>query len=75
MANKFVAVFLMCTVVVVAFSLNHEVEATEDLYGSCFNTCQKGCVKDGNGNTFCEIKCDSECTAKENAAKIGTPIV
>ncbi|KAG7967532.1 hypothetical protein I3843_08G104300, partial [Carya illinoinensis] len=67
MANKFVAVFLMCTVVVVAFSLNHEVEATEDLYGSCFNTCQKGCVKDGNGNTFCEIKCDSECTAKENA--------
>lgn len=67
MANKLVAVFLMCIVVVAAFSLNQEVEAIEDLYKSCFTACQRDCKGDGNGGTFCEIDCDNACTDKETA--------
>ncbi|XP_018814700.1 major pollen allergen Ole e 6-like [Juglans regia] len=74
MANKFVAVFLMCIVVVAAFSLHQEVEATGDSYKSCFTPCNADCKKKGNGGTFCEIDCDNSCTAAEAEEKLKATI-
>jgi hypothetical protein len=71
MANKFVAVFLMCIVVVAAFSI-HEAKAGEyddEKFKACFNTCHKECSDEGNGYTFCEMKCDTDCGNKEAAGK------
>ncbi|KDP21425.1 hypothetical protein JCGZ_21896 [Jatropha curcas] len=37
-------------------------------YKACFNNCVADCKKfEGGGETFCEMKCDSDCTAKEEA--------
>lgn len=69
MANKFVAVFLMCIVVVAAFSLQEAKAAELDKFKGCFSNCGKGCLGEGNGNTFCEKKCDNDCSEKELAGK------
>ncbi|XP_041020194.1 major pollen allergen Ole e 6-like [Juglans microcarpa x Juglans regia] len=74
MANKFVAVFLMCIVVVAAFSLHHEVEAAVDSFKSCFDVCNTNCKNKGNGGSFCEIDCDNSCTAAENEEKLKATI-
>ncbi|WRX09767.1 Pollen allergen ole e 6 - like 1 [Theobroma cacao] len=73
MANKFVAVFLVCIVVAATMCLR-EVEADEDRFSSCFRNCQRDCRNDGHGNTFCEMKCDADCGAKEVAAKLNINI-
>merc|ERR1712154_67818 len=70
MANKFVAVFLMCIVVVAAFSLQEAKAAELDKFKGCFSNCGKGCLGEGNGNTFCEKKCDNDCSEKELAEKL-----
>ena len=69
MANKFVAVFLMCIVVVAAFSLQEAKAAEVDTFKGCFTGCKNGCSGEGNSNTFCETKCDNECDEKELAGK------
>ncbi|KAM4086051.1 hypothetical protein ACJW30_10G073700 [Castanea mollissima] len=70
MANQFVAVFLMCIVVVATFSLQEAKAAEEDNFKECFNDCRKGCLGEGNGSTFCEMKCDNDCGEKELAEKL-----
>nr|XP_023882402.1 major pollen allergen Ole e 6-like [Quercus suber]XP_023897053.1 major pollen allergen Ole e 6-like [Quercus suber] len=72
MANKFVAVFLMCIVAVAAFSLQAAKAAEEDMFKGCFSKCHKGCLLNRNGNSFCEMKCDNDCAEKELAEKLNT---
>jgi hypothetical protein len=68
MDNKqLVAGFLMCIMVIAAFSLHEAKAAQDDKFKLCFTNCKEGCTKDGNGNSFCEMKCDNECGAKELA--------
>jgi hypothetical protein len=69
MANKLVALFLMCIVVVAAFSLHEAtpLQADDAKFESCFNTCKKECLDKENGETFCETKCSNECGDKEHA--------
>ncbi|XP_056177454.1 major pollen allergen Ole e 6-like [Syzygium oleosum] len=70
MANKLVTVFLMCCVVAAALNIHTVVAATDEKFKACFNTCESECKADGNGSTFCEMKCDGDCTAKEVADKL-----
>ncbi|PHT80476.1 Major pollen allergen Ole e 6, partial [Capsicum annuum] len=58
--KKLVAVFLMCMVVLTTMS-----EATEEEYRDCYHTCHKQCSEDGHGYTFCEMKCDTDCSRKD----------
>ncbi|KAF8006461.1 hypothetical protein BT93_K0684 [Corymbia citriodora subsp. variegata] len=67
MANKLVAVFLVCIVLAGAMHVQ-EAEATSDSYKACFTGCHDGC-KPEHGFSFCEVKCDTECTEKEVAGK------
>ncbi|CAK9151100.1 unnamed protein product [Ilex paraguariensis] len=69
MAKKLVAVFLMCIVVLAAVHV-HEVVADEEVYKSCYAPCHQDCSSEGNGYTFCEMKCDGDCGAKELQAKL-----
>ncbi|PSS06417.1 Major pollen allergen Ole e like [Actinidia chinensis var. chinensis] len=68
MAQKFVAVFLMCMVIAAAMHVR-EAEAIGEVYKTCYEGCHKECLS-GNGFTFCEMKCDTDCAAKESAAKV-----
>ncbi|KAI6674776.1 hypothetical protein NL676_002682 [Syzygium grande] len=69
MANKLVAAFLVCVVLAGALHAR-EAEATADgAFKSCFTACHDGCKAGGHGFTFCEMKCDTECTEKELAGK------
>lgn len=70
MANKLVAVFLMCIVVAVALNVHAAEAATDEKFKACFNTCHRECTADAHGSTFCEIKCDGDCTAKEVAGTL-----
>ncbi|KAL3717442.1 hypothetical protein ACJRO7_008948 [Eucalyptus globulus] len=66
MANKLVAVFLMCIVLAGAMYVR-EAEATKESFKSCFTACHDGCKAEGHGFSFCEVKCDTDCTDKEIA--------
>lgn len=73
MAKKLVALFVMCVVVVAALHAQEaEATADTDTFKNCFVNCQTDCHADGNGYTFCEVKCDEECSAKEAA---GTQLI
>ncbi|KAK6925060.1 Pollen allergen ole e 6 [Dillenia turbinata] len=74
MAKKLIAVFLMCVVVVAAMQLT-EAQSSEEKFRSCFNDCEKKCMGFGHGNSFCEMKCDADCTAKEVADKLKSKII
>lgn len=71
MGNNFkvVAVFVACFLVVAALQVCEA--GLEDKfsarYKECFNNCEDQCKKDGQGYTFCEMKCDADCGAKEIA--------
>ncbi|XP_059302686.1 major pollen allergen Ole e 6-like [Lycium barbarum] len=67
-AKKLVAVFLMCMVVLTAVSVS-KVEATEEEYKDCYNTCHQECSQQGQGYTFCEVKCDEDCSRKDFVAQ------
>lgn len=68
MANKLVALFLMCIVVVAAFSLHEATpQADKDKFKSCFDTCKTECITETNHNSLCEVKCENECEDKEHA--------
>ena len=71
MANKFVAgCILVCIFLVVATMCVRPVEAEDDRFKSCFKNCEQECSRDGHGSTFCEMKCDEDCGAKEVADKL-----
>ncbi|CAK7346553.1 unnamed protein product [Dovyalis caffra] len=42
-----------------------EAGLADDQYVTCFNDCEDKCKSDGNGYTFCEMKCDADCLAKQ----------
>ncbi|OMO85648.1 Pollen allergen ole e 6 [Corchorus olitorius] len=73
MANKVVALLVMCLVVVAAVQLpsasanEHDGDATaheDDNFSSCFKICHKDCTHAGAPNTLCEMKCDGDCFNK-----------
>uniref|UniRef100_A0A7N0TFD7 Major pollen allergen Ole e 6-like n=1 Tax=Kalanchoe fedtschenkoi TaxID=63787 RepID=A0A7N0TFD7_KALFE len=69
MANK-VSVLVACVFLVAAIHHVHKAEGGGlDEFASCFNTCDKECQYEGFGRTFCEMKCDADCVAKETRAK------
>ena len=75
MAKKFVAGFvLVCIVLVAATMCVHQAQADDDRFKSCFNNCEQECKDGGSGNTYCEMKCDADCGAKEVAAKLNIKI-
>ncbi|KAF2285413.1 hypothetical protein GH714_003638 [Hevea brasiliensis] len=49
-------------------------QADADKFGSCFNTCEQECMAGGQGQTFCEMKCDTDCFDKEVAAKLNAKV-
>ena len=67
MEKQFVAVFLMCMVVVAAVHIHKAEATTAQQFSDCYNSCYNGCHQDGKGigATFCEMKCDADCVAKE----------
>ncbi|KAH7838527.1 hypothetical protein Vadar_027675 [Vaccinium darrowii] len=67
--TKFVAVLLMCMAVMAAVQVQ-EAQALGEVYKTCFAGCDNKCKGSGNGATFCEMKCDTDCAAKESAAKV-----
>ncbi|KAG6759333.1 hypothetical protein NC652_025321 [Populus alba x Populus x berolinensis] len=67
MAYKVAALLVLCLVLVAAVELP---KAAGDQFGSCFNTCEQQCKADGQGQTFCEMKCDTDCFDKEVAGKL-----
>lgn len=64
MGKNIAAVFILCIVMVAAL---HVGEAFTADYKDCFKKCEKECLDEGQGYTFCEMKCDAECAAKETA--------
>ncbi|KAI4373933.1 hypothetical protein MLD38_011990 [Melastoma candidum] len=73
MASKWTCrtLFVICLVVVVATTLETATaNSLMDSYRNCFHQCHDACKNDGNGNTFCEMKCDTDCMAKETAEKL-----
>ncbi|KAF9682907.1 hypothetical protein SADUNF_Sadunf05G0156700 [Salix dunnii] len=64
MANKLVAVFLLSIVAAAAMHLT-EASPVDDQYATCFNGCDDKCKSEGNGYSFCEMKCDADCLAKQ----------
>ena len=67
MAYKVAALLVLCLVLVAAVELP---KAAADQFGSCFNTCEQQCKADGQGQTFCEMKCDADCLAKQTFGKL-----
>ena len=67
MANKLVSVFLMCIVVMATLHIRQAV--ADDGYKTCYEPCDEECKSEGNGDTFCEMKCDTDCLAKVAAGK------
>ncbi|KAL6338298.1 hypothetical protein AAG906_018573 [Vitis piasezkii] len=65
MANKLVSVFLMCIVVMATLHIRQAV--ADDGYKTCYEPCDEECKSEGNGDTFCEMKCDTDCLAKKNS--------
>ncbi|GMN48830.1 hypothetical protein TIFTF001_017995 [Ficus carica] len=47
-----------------------EAEATDDTFKKCFVKCQDACKDEANGFTHCEVTCDTECSKKEEEAKL-----
>jgi energy-converting hydrogenase Eha subunit B len=59
------AVFLLCTVVAAAMHLSEASPVDGTQYVTCFNDCEDKCKSEGNGYSFCEMKCDTDCLAKQ----------
>ncbi|KAI4342732.1 hypothetical protein MLD38_027319 [Melastoma candidum] len=64
------ALFMVFILVVAALSGMARADSFMEEYRKCFRQCHSGCESEGNGNTFCEMKCDTDCLAKEAAAKL-----
>ncbi|KAG6573087.1 Major pollen allergen Ole e 6, partial [Cucurbita argyrosperma subsp. sororia] len=83
MANKMIAMLLMCTLVVAALQLPAAATAATDAdivevaeakfdakFRSCYRHCEKECIDNGSSQSFCEVKCDEDCGDKEVADKL-----
>ncbi|OWM66856.1 major pollen allergen Ole e 6-like [Punica granatum] len=67
--NKLVAVFLVC--IVFGAALNAEkAAAVDEKFKSCFDNCLSECLADNRGYTFCEMRCDADCSEKEFMDKL-----
>ncbi|KAL5852762.1 hypothetical protein ACOSQ3_007880 [Xanthoceras sorbifolium] len=65
-----VALLVMCLVFVAA-KIPHVPKVEADVHGDCFSPCLEKCDSDGGqGYTFCEMKCDTDCFNKDVAAKL-----
>uniref|UniRef100_O24172 Major pollen allergen Ole e 6 n=2 Tax=Olea europaea TaxID=4146 RepID=ALL6_OLEEU len=42
----------------------------EAQFKECYDTCHKECSDKGNGFTFCEMKCDTDCSVKDVKEKL-----
>ncbi|KAL5702237.1 hypothetical protein ACHQM5_027478 [Ranunculus cassubicifolius] len=66
MANKVVALFVVCMVLAATISVQAAYpDPDEARFVQCFNNCLSECKSTGGGHTDCEIKCDEECSDKE----------
>ncbi|KAK9160970.1 hypothetical protein Syun_007311 [Stephania yunnanensis] len=70
MVNKISAVFVVCLVVLLATTPSLVVVAEDDSYAICLKGCLDNCKAAGSGNSFCEMRCDGKCLAKEAAGII-----
>ncbi|EEF41197.1 conserved hypothetical protein [Ricinus communis] len=66
--NKVAALLVMCLVLVAAVELLPQAGA--DKFASCFNNCEQECKASGQGQTFCEMKCDTDCFNKDVAGNL-----
>lgn len=64
MTNTKITMLVVCVFLVASTYVHHRVEALGE-FAECFNTCDKECSDEGFGRTFCEMKCDADCVAKE----------
>lgn len=64
MAKKLFAVFVMCLIVLAAVNVATAHDYQGD-YQNCYKDCEKECEYEGNGYTFCEMKCDTNCAQLE----------
>lgn len=70
MANKVFAFFVVCMVLLATVKVQAESDKDSQIYVSCFNSCEAECKAAGGGHTFCEMKCDEDCSDKELEGKI-----
>ncbi|CAN4098166.1 unnamed protein product [Withania somnifera] len=54
----------MCMIVFTAMT-----EATEEEYKDCYHICHQECFKNGQSYTYCEMKCDGDCSMKDLVAQ------
>lgn len=66
MASRMAVVLVLCIVFATAVQVARS-QTLLDQYKQCFKDCHNTCQSEGNGNTFCETKCDGDCMAKETA--------
>lgn len=64
MAGKGVALFVVCLVFFAAVHVPRAV-ADDAVFSECFKKCDDTCKGQGMGQTFCEMKCDTDCFNKE----------
>ncbi|OWM74301.1 major pollen allergen Ole e 6-like [Punica granatum] len=69
MAGRVAGLLVLCLVFATAVQVIR-AQMLLDQYRQCFKDCHDSCETEGNGNTFCEMKCDGDCMAKETAAKL-----
>ncbi|KAM7527205.1 hypothetical protein LguiB_030615 [Lonicera macranthoides] len=69
MAKKLFVVFVMCLIVLAAVNVATAQDDQGD-YQNCYKDCGKQCEYEGNGYTFCEMKCDANCAQLELKAKM-----
>lgn len=55
MANKLMAVFLICIVFAAA------VEVQETMAVECTEKCVDKCAEEGHGATYCDVTCEDYC--------------
>ncbi|KAJ4843440.1 hypothetical protein Tsubulata_049703 [Turnera subulata] len=67
MASKVVALLVVCLVFFAAVQIP---QASAETWDACMPDCEEKCKAAGNGQTFCEMKCDTDCFDKEINAKL-----
>ncbi|PKI56040.1 hypothetical protein CRG98_023580 [Punica granatum] len=72
MAGRVAGLLVLCLVFATAVQVIR-AQMLLDQYRQCFKDCHDSCETEGNGNTFCEMKCDGDCMAKETAASFCKP--
>nr|GLL33158.1 hypothetical protein DM860_015545 [Ipomoea trifida]GMD27925.1 major pollen allergen Ole E 6-like [Ipomoea batatas] len=71
MRKMVAAVFLIWLVALSGMDAKKDMSGQSKVYKQCFETCQNDCMQGGRTYTDCEMKCDTDCSAAENQAKLG----